>query len=107
MRSLGNSSNGDYTYFKGNAKSQIDYIYTNHAGLRVVKSLSIYKENCQLCDHLPIEVTVHVCDVINATNLLEGSKDFNYTLTPKQIVNYTFTPKQIVNYTFTPKQIVN
>ena len=56
---LEQSYDGDYTYFKGNAKSQIDYVYTNKAGLGVIKSLTIYKENWHLSDHLPIGVTLH------------------------------------------------
>ena len=58
LNSPGNSFDGDFTYFKGNTKSQIDYVYTNLAGLSIVKSLSIYKENWHLSDHLPIGVTV-------------------------------------------------
>ena len=86
LNSPGNSFDGDFTYFKGNTNSQIDYVYTNQAGLSIVKSLSIYKENWHLHDHLHIGVTVHVCEEINATNLLKRSKDLNYTFNPKQVV---------------------
>ena len=62
---IGYSFDGEYTYFKGN------HVYTDQARLSVVKSLSIYKENWHLSNHLPIGVTVHVCNAINATNLLK------------------------------------
>ena len=46
----GKTFDGDCTYFKGNKKSQIDYVFTNKNGIKLVENFSIQKDDWHLSE---------------------------------------------------------
>ena len=73
---------GDFTYFKGTKKSQIEMVYTTVDGLDFVKDFNICNDNWHFSDHRPIEVSVLCVERINATNPLRRARDLNYGYDP-------------------------
>ena len=48
---------GDYTYIKGNGKSQNDIVLSNAKGLENVATFSIHKIGWNFSDHFPVSIT--------------------------------------------------
>ena len=74
--------NGDFTYIKGNKKSQIDFVFTNREGLKRIRELTIPTENWHLSDHRPILLEIDAPDSIQTSGLLRRAKDLNYEFDP-------------------------
>ena len=74
---------GDFTYHKGNKKSQIDFVFTNHEGLEYIKRLHFPPDNWHLSDHRPIFVEADVPDIILPSTLLVRAKELNYEYDPE------------------------
>lgn len=77
---------GDYTYLKGNKKSQIDFIYTNADGLKIVKNFSIQKDDWHLSDHRSILLEINARRMFNSSCLLKRAKELNYEFNPNRPV---------------------
>ena len=73
---------GDFTYIKANTISQIDFVYTNKAGLKNVKELYIHSDNWYFSDHKPIEIELLTPISINVSNLLIRAKELNHEFDP-------------------------
>ena len=86
----GKTFDGQCTYFKGNKKSQIDYVYTNKNGLKLVENFVIQKDNWHLSDHRPIVVEIHAARMYNSGFLLKRARELNYEFDPNRptIVRY-------------------
>ena len=56
---------GDFTYFKGYKKSQIDFVYTDRIGIKHFKTFDIVAENWHLSDHLHVFVEIESSEHIN------------------------------------------
>ena len=65
---------GGYTYFKGNKKSQIDYLITNNYGRAKIIKFEIEESGWHLSDHLPLDVQIHAETTINVRVLLVRTK---------------------------------
>ena len=74
---------GDYTYFKGNKKSQIDYVFTNREGMKYVNDFCIPSENWHLSDHRPIVLDIAVPNIIPTYALICRARDLNYEFDPQ------------------------
>ena len=75
---------GDFTYFKGEKKSQIDFVYTNKDGIKRVKNIIIHSDNWHLSDHKPISVELIASRKVNSAFLLKRSKELNYEFNPNR-----------------------
>ena len=50
---------GQYTFYRGNKKSQIDYILTDKSGLSHITNMNFINKDWQISDHTPI--TLNIC----------------------------------------------
>ena len=75
---------GDFTYFKSNKKSQIDFAYTNEAGLKFIKNFSIDKDHWHLSDHRSISVQISATQMVNSAFLFKRAKELNYEFDPNR-----------------------
>ena len=73
---------GDFTYFKGDKKSQIDFVFTNREGIRCIKEFYIPSENWHLSDHRPTMLVLNTPSNVQTSALLRRSKDLNYVFDP-------------------------
>ena len=90
LKYRGKSFEGDCTYSKGNKRSQIDYVYTNKDGLKLMNSFAIQKDDWHLSDHRAILAEVNGAKVFNSAFLLKRAKELNYEFDPHRptIVRY-------------------
>ena len=65
---------GDFTYFKANKKSQIDFVLTDNVGRRNVDQFVIVHSGWHFSDHLPIDTDVRCKFEICALSLLIRSR---------------------------------
>ena len=75
---------GDFTYFKGEKKSQIDYVFTNKDGLKRIKKFSIHSDNWHLSDHRAVSVELIASRMVNSAFLLKRAKELNYEFQPNR-----------------------
>ena len=75
---------GDYTYFKGEKKSQIDFVYTSKNGLKIIKNFAIAKDNWHLSDHRAISAELSSSRFVNSAFLLKRAKELNYEFEPNR-----------------------
>ena len=75
---------GSFTYHKADKKSQIDYVFTDRAGLKCIKNYEICEENWHLSDHRPLCLEIKASKAVNCNALLRRSKDLNYEFDPQQ-----------------------
>ena len=75
---------GDFTYFKGNKKSQIDFAFTNKLGLKLVENFVIQRENWHLSDHRSIQIEINATGMFNSAFLLKRAKELNYEFDPSR-----------------------
>ena len=47
---------GDFTYYKGEKKSQIYFVYTNKDGLKYIKDFYIPTDDWPVSDHRPVAI---------------------------------------------------
>ena len=82
---------GDFTYFKWNKKSQIDFAYTSKEGLKYVKNLHLHRDNWHSSDHMPISTDIASSRIVNCAHLLKRAKELNYEFNPRHspIVRHT------------------
>ena len=73
---------GDFTYFKGYKKSQIDSVYTDRIGIKHFKTFDIVAENWHLSDHRLVFVEIESSEHINISMLLRRAKDLNFEFDP-------------------------
>ena len=74
--------NGEPTYFKGEKRSQIDFLYTNREGMKMVRNFAIISEDWHLSDHRPIAAEIATPEVIQPTTLFRRAKDLTYEYDP-------------------------
>ena len=81
---------GNHTYYKGNKKSQIDFLYTNSDGIKYFNKFEIISDNWHLSDHCPILAECNIPEIINCAFILRRAKDLNYAYDPHKtkIVRY-------------------
>ena len=88
---------GDFTYLKGDKKSQIDFAYTCKHALEYITKFEIHKENWHISDHRSIAITMSAPKYISCANMLRRAKDVNYEFDP-----LLFIPKRFLsNYNST------
>lgn len=51
---------GQFTFHRGNKKSQIDYVLTNAKGLKNVNNMDFINKDWHVSDHVPITVTLNL-----------------------------------------------
>ena len=73
---------GDFTYYKANKRSQIDFVFTDYAGLKSIIEFAIPNENWHLSDHRPVCVEIQAKEGIDCSSLLRRAKDLNYVFDP-------------------------
>ena len=65
LTNRGKVFDGDFTYHKGDKKTQIDYVYTNKGGLNYITDFTIRKDDWHLSDNKPISIDLIVPFYIN------------------------------------------
>ena len=85
---------GDYTYQKAEKKSQIDFVFTDCAGLKCIIDFIIPNENWHLSDHRPVCLEIKANESIDCSLLLRRAKDLNYVFDP----NHTKPVRYLANY---------
>ena len=68
---------GNFTYIKGEKKSQIDYVLTDENGRNNVDQFQIIENNWHLSDHRPIQLSLLITRDVNIHNLLIRAIDLN------------------------------
>ena len=99
---------GHWTYFKGNKKSQIDFILTDKNGRKYITSFEIVKVGWHISDHLPIDMKIKIAQDINIMEVLIRAKslmdEFSYSHNSKHIkcfkqkFNETKSSTQLTGY---------
>ena len=69
----------DFTFVRGRAKSQIDFVLTDDIGRRHISSFQILQHDWHLSDHKPIALHVQLPTDVNLVGLLTRSIDLNYS----------------------------
>ena len=69
---------GDFTYHKGDLKSQIDFILCDRDGLDFVDSFCVIQNNWHLSDHKPVEATLSISVDIPAKSIYRRSTELNF-----------------------------
>ena len=85
---------GGFTYYKADKKSQIDYVFTDKAGMKYIEKYEICDKNWHLSDHRPLCIDFKASEAINCHSLLRRSKDLNYEFDPQQ----TKPTRYLANY---------
>ncbi len=70
---------GQYTYYKGNKKSQIDYVLTDKNGLNCVEELKFINKDWHASDHVPITISVNIQSSTDLKMLYVRSCELNAT----------------------------
>ena len=65
---------GDYTFYKGNKRSQNDVCVSNLKGIQNLRCFSIHKIGWNFSDHLPVSFVVNM-DLYDSSILLAASSD--------------------------------
>ena len=88
---------GDYTYYKGNKRSQTDIVFTNLKGLKQIDSFTIIRDNWHTSDHLPIGVDIELPEAVNCSFLIKRAKELNYEFNPHktQLKRYLATYNEV------------
>ena len=91
------SFDGDYTYYKGNKRSQIDFVFTNFKGLKQIDCFSIIRDNWHTSDHLPIGVELQLPEAVDCSFLIKRAKELNYEFNPHktQLKRYLATYDEV------------
>ena len=76
---------GDYTYFKADKRSQIDFLFTDSAGIKHILDLVIPVNDWHLSDHRSLLVELKADESINPSTLLRRAKDLNYIFDPDHV----------------------
>ena len=76
---------GDFTYFKNEKKSQIDFVLTNNNGRKYMTSFEIINYDWHISDHKPTSLEIHVDSTISSTTILARAENMNYEYSPQQI----------------------
>ena len=72
---------GDFTFFKGDRKSQNDLCLSNSAGLEKIEDFTIHRIGWNFSDHFPVSVTAKLClydssiPMIVSTDILSSMKN--------------------------------
>ena len=66
---------GNFTYYKSNKKSQIDFVFTENVGRKMVKEFNIVKTGWHQSDHLPLELQIETTWKIDLNSLLLRAQD--------------------------------
>ena len=75
---------GNYTYFKADKRSQIDFAFTNNEGIKHIVNFRIIMEDWHASDHLPICVDILAPEAIQGSSLLKRARDLNYEFDPQK-----------------------
>ena len=75
---------GDFTYFKGGKKSQIDFVYCNKNGLKFIEDFCIPKDDWHLSDHRPIVLDILTPEFIEPSALLSRARELNFEFDPNR-----------------------
>ena len=65
---------GNFTYFKANIKSQIDFVLTNNLGRSMVKKFEIIQTGWHFSDHVPTNLNISLTWNIALNSVLRRSK---------------------------------
>ena len=66
---------GNFTYFKAEKKSQIDFLITNDNGRRLLTHFEIPSTGWHISDHLPLHANILIKTTISADMLLKRSNE--------------------------------
>ena len=75
---------GDYTYYKGDKKSQIDFVYSNKNGLKFIEDFCIPKNDWHVSDHRPVIMDILTPEVIEPSTLLRRARELNFEYDPNR-----------------------
>ena len=82
LRYKGRTFCGNYTYFKADKRSQIDFAFTNDEGIKHIENFDIIMDDWHVSDHLPISVDIRAPEAIQSASLLKRARDLNYEFDP-------------------------
>ena len=82
LRYKNRTFDGNYTYFKADKRSQIDYAFTNLEGIKHIENFEVITEDWHISDHLPICADIRVPEAIHTSFLLKRARELNYEFDP-------------------------
>ena len=87
---------GDFTYHKGDSKSQIDFALTDASGRKCIQEFEIIQDNWHLADHKPITLKLSLPIYIDSVTLYRRAVELNHDIehTAKQIPRHN----KVYNY---------
>ena len=86
LKYRGKTFDNDFTFFRQNGKSQIDFCLTNKDGRTMLKDFNIISNDWHLSDHRPITLVLELNMNSSVSGLLERALDLNYEHTVKENV---------------------
>ena len=78
LKYKGKTFHGDFTYYKNNKKSEIDYVLTDNTGKRFVEKFQIIDNNWQISDHRPISIEIRIDSTTSIDILLARAENLNF-----------------------------
>ena len=86
LKYRGKTFDNDFTFFRQNGKSQIDFCLTNKDGRNMLKEFNIITNDWHLSDHRPITLVLELNMNSCVSSLLQRAFDLNYEHTVKENV---------------------
>ena len=68
---------GKHTFYRGNRKSQIDFVITNRKGLDIIEELKFIENDWHISDHIPISTKISIPHTVDLKTLHKRSCDIN------------------------------
>ena len=78
LKYKGKTFHGDFTYYKNNKKSEIDYVLTDNTGKRFVEKFQVIDNNWQISDHRPISIEIRIDTTTSIDILLARAENLNF-----------------------------
>ena len=82
LKYIRSTFDGDFTYYKNEKKSQIDFILTNCVGREFITSFSGTDQYWHISDDRPVYLNIYIDCITSSFTLLVRAEDFNYEFSP-------------------------
>ena len=78
LQDCGNNFNGDYTFSRGDVKSQIDWILINKSNLHIISDFNVIQRYPEISDHKPVSCKLNLNVSIPLETTIEILNDVLY-----------------------------
>ena len=102
---------GDFTYYKNDKRSQIDFALTNDIGRKHIKAFKILDTDWHISDHRPLCLSIRINCTTSSNILLTRAEDLNYDFPIEKTIikrfNKRYDSELLDNFIRNNKEIVS